>query len=368
MKKPKKRGTLLLGIVSIVFLFLIMSIPSALCAGKTRTITDMTGRKVEVPDPLTRVALFGGPTGQIAYILGARDQLCAITRTLKGSELIRLMDPSIQDLPAPRSTDGHVNVEELIVSGPQLVVAGSLDGSIVEKKTKIPVAYHESNMNHSFDLLKREIRFYGEVFGKEERAEKYIAYLENTIDFLRSHTEKIPERERKTVFHGYSHSHLVTLGGDTFMQDRIKTAGCLNASEILSTSGAKEGLHVGLAEVSMERVLGWDPDILVIDTGEPDDLYSDPRWKNIKAVKNRMVFKQPVGVFIWDRPTAEAAILHPLWLAKTAYPERFTDLNMAEEVKRFYREIMSFVLSDSLVETLLAGKLNVNFGMMPERK
>ncbi|MCG6536020.1 MAG: Fe3+-hydroxamate ABC transporter substrate-binding protein, partial [Syntrophales bacterium LBB04] len=186
MKKSMKCGTLLLGIVSIVFLFLNISVTSALCAGKTRTITDMTGRKVEVPDPLTRVALFGGPTGQIAYILGARDQLCAVTSTLKGSELIRLMDPSIQALPAPRSTSGHVNVEELIVSMPQLVLAGNLDGSIVEKKTKIPVAFLESNMNHSFDLLKKEILFYGDVFGKEERAEKYIAYLEKTINFLKS--------------------------------------------------------------------------------------------------------------------------------------------------------------------------------------
>lgn len=31
--------------------------------GKTRTFTDMMGRKVVVPEPLTRVALLGGPTG-----------------------------------------------------------------------------------------------------------------------------------------------------------------------------------------------------------------------------------------------------------------------------------------------------------------
>lgn len=368
MKKAMRCRSRFLGIVPMVFLFLLTGIEPSLGSGRTRTITDMTGRKVEVSDPLTRVGLLGGPTGQIAYILGARNQLCAITRTLKGSELILAMDPSIQDLPAPRSTSGHVNVEELIVSQPQLVVAGSLDGSIVEKKTKIPVAYFESNMNQSVDLLKKEIRFYGEVFGKHERAEKYVTYLEKTLHFLQSRTKDILAGERKSVFHGYSHSHLVTLGGDTFMHYRIRIAGCLNASEVLATSGAKEGLHVGLAEVSMERVLGWDPDIVVIDTGEPDDLYDDPRWKNIKAVKNRRVFKQPVGVFIWDRPTAEAAVLHPLWLAKIAYPERFKDLNMAKEVKRFYREIMSFDLPDSLVESLLAGKLNVNFGVMPDRR
>lgn len=88
--------------------------------GKTRVFKDMLGNRVEVPDPLTRVALLGGPTGQMAYILGARNQLCAVTKSLKSSELVNQMDPSIKNLAAPRSTSGQVNVEELIVSDPQL--------------------------------------------------------------------------------------------------------------------------------------------------------------------------------------------------------------------------------------------------------
>jgi hypothetical protein len=90
--------------------------PCALCAGKTRWFVDMTGRKIEIPVAVTRVALLGGPTGQIAYILDARSQLCAVTKALKSSELVNLMDPSVKDLVAPRSTSGQVNVEELIVA------------------------------------------------------------------------------------------------------------------------------------------------------------------------------------------------------------------------------------------------------------
>ncbi len=328
----------------------------------TRVITDMTGRKIRVPDPLTRVALFGGPTGQIAYILGARDQLCAVTSSLKGSELISSFDPSIKNLPGPRSTSGHVNIEALLLSSAQLVIAGTLDGSIVEKKTSIPVAYTESSMNHGLDLLKEEIRFYASVFGKEKRGEKYIDYLEKTIDLVRSRTKDIPADKRKKVFNGYGPSHLVTLGGDTFMHERIVNAGCVDAAEGISTAGAKEGLHSGLSEMSLEKVLGWNPDILVIDSGTPEEVYGDPRWKNVNAVRNRQVFKQPVGVFIWDRPTAEAAVLYPLWLAKTAYPERFRDVDMMAEVKRFYRETMSFNLSDDQACSLLAGKYQMKFG------
>jgi iron complex transport system substrate-binding protein len=162
------------------------------------------------------------------------------------------------------------------------------------------------------------------------------------------------------VFNGYSSNHLVTLGGDTFMHKQIELAGCINATGKILTSGVRADLHAGLAEVSMEKVLGWNPDILVIDFGTPQDLYQDPKWKSVKAIQNKMVFKQPVGVFIWDRPTAESAVLHPLWLAKMAYPELFADINLLQEIKTFYREIMDFKLNDEQANAILSAKYTLN--------
>jgi iron complex transport system substrate-binding protein len=333
----------------------------------TRVITDMKGRQIEIPYPLTRVALFGGPTGQIAYILGARDQVCAVSKALKASEMLNRFDPSLRTLPAPRGASGNINIEELMLSEAQLVIAGDLDGSIVEKKTRIPVAYLESSMKHGLDLLKEEIRFYGAVFKKQARAEKYVAYLENMVAFLRSRTGDIPRERRKTVYNGFSPNRLVTLGGDSFMTERIEIAGCINAAEPIMTGGKKEDLHVGLVEVSMEQVLFWNPDIMVIDFGEPARLFEDTRWRTVKAVQTGNVFLEPVGIFIWNRPTAESAVLHPLWLAKTAYPERFKDINLREEVKKFYREMMSFDLTDSQADALIQADLDVKFGPLQRR-
>lgn len=364
-----KKILIIFALVAIlVFVLAMLRTEKTATAGKTRWITDMIGNKMKVPDPLTRVALFGGPTGQIAYILGAREQLCAVTSTLKRSELVLAFDPSIKDLPGPRSTSGHINIESLLISRPQLVIAGTLDGSIVHKKTGIPVAYTVSTMNHDTNLLKNEIRFYASVFGKEERGERYIAYLDKTLALIKSRTDSIPTEKRKKVFNGYGPKHLVTLGGDTFMHERIITAGCSDATSAISTVGVKEGLHSGLSEMSMEKVLGWNPDILVIDSGTAEEIYRDPRWKTVNAVKNHQVFKQPVGVFIWDRPTAEAAVLYPLWLAKTAHPELFADVDMVKEVKKFYGEIMSFNLSDAQAHELLNGDFGIGFAMMEGKR
>ena len=218
----------------------------------------MLGRKVEVPEPLTRVALLGGPTGQIAYILGARGQLCAVTKSLKTSELIKIMDPSVAQLAAPRSVSGQVNLEELLAADPQLVIAGDLDGSLVEKKTRIPVAYFQSSMEQTFDEMAEEVRFYGRVFHKEARAEKYAQYLRRTVDLIQSRVKDIPNEKRKVVFNGYSSNHLVTLGGDTFMQKHIELAGCRNAAEKLRSTRNQRRVAHGVGGSVYGKGLGME--------------------------------------------------------------------------------------------------------------
>jgi iron complex transport system substrate-binding protein len=320
-----------------------------------RQLSDMIGRKISVPVPLNRVALFGGPTGQIAIILGVTDRLCAVTNTMKMSALVREMMPQIASLPGPRTVSGDINIESLIESHPELVVAGGIDGGIVEKKTRIPVAYLDDNMGLGIDQLKKELRFYADVFQQEARGERYIAFLDRMVSLVQSRTKGIPVGERVKVFHGYSPGHLVTLGGDTFMQERIELAGCLNCAESVRTVGQRTGLHAGLGEVSMEQVIAWSPDILIINAGSPEDLASDSQWRAVKAVQTGWVYFQPAGIFIFNRPTAESAAIYPLWLAATAYPDRFKDISISAEVKRFYLEICEMTLTDAQVEKILNG-------------
>ncbi|MFU8768376.1 MAG: ABC transporter substrate-binding protein [Desulfotignum sp.] len=323
--------------------------------GHTRTITDMKDRTFEVADPLERIALLGGPTGQIAFILEVQDRLCAVTNTLKMSVLVDTFFPEIQDVPAPRTTSGSINIEALIKSDPDIAIAGDIDGGIVLEKTRIPVAFLEDSMGEGLEDIKKEVRFYGYVFNTPDRAERYVAFLERLTLFVQERTRDIPADQRKKVYQGYNPSHLVTLGGDTFMQERIEIAGCLNAAQSVTTIGQRTGLHSGLGEVSMEQVLDWNPDIMVINYGTPDDVYADPRWQQIKAVVDRQVYPQPAGVFIFNRPTAESAAIFPLWLAGIAYPERFADVCVPCLVKEFYQTVFEFDLTDDQVTHILAG-------------
>jgi hypothetical protein len=56
-----------------------------------------------------------------------------------------------------------------------------------------------------------------------------------------------------------------------------------------------------------------------------------------------------------------------VWLAKTAYPDFFKDIDMIQEVKKFYSEIMSFNLSNEQALAILSAKYAVAFGPGPKK-
>ena len=102
-----------------------------------------------------------------------------------------------------------------------------------------------------------------------------------------------------------------------------------------------------MAQVSMEQVLRWAPDVVVLDEGDAAALSKDPKWMAVPAVRTGRVFRLPTGVFIWNRASFESAALLPIWLALHAYPARLRDMSMDEEARRFYREVFGFQLTDA---------------------
>ena len=109
----------------------------------------------------------------------------------------------------------------------------------------------------------------------------------------------------------------------------------------------------------MEQLLAWDPEIVVIDIGEPEDIYNGPLWQDVSAVKNGKLYRQPNGMFIFNRPSAESAVLYPLWFVMKAYPDRFSDISIEDEIINFYSTIFDYDLSEEELELLLDGRLAV---------
>ena len=318
-----------------------------------RTVVDMDGRSVRLPSPerLQRAAILTSPAVQIAYILGVQPSLCGVTQAVKRWPLLAQLDTRLAQVPAVRSGAGQVNVEALLATKPDICIGSELDLRPVEAGTTIPTVRIAAGGSSAFtEQIKNEVAFLGRVFGREPRASLALAWLDASRERIAVHLAAASARAKPTIYMGFGPDHLTTFGHSTFMQEWIEAAGCRNAAEGIVTAGGKEG---GLAQVSMEQVLRWAPDVLVLDEGSVEALANDPQWKSVPAVRAGRVYRLPTGIFIWNRASFESAVLLPMWLARAAYPDRFVDTPMEAEARRFYEEVFGFTFTDERLQAVL---------------
>jgi iron complex transport system substrate-binding protein len=356
--KIKLSTTIILShfLIALIILFIISGCGTDKSSGEKAdkiAIADMTGRSVMIPqsEDIERVAVLTFPEVMAAYVVGVRDKLCGVNNEVKECDLLTMYDPHLKKVAAVRSQAGQVNIEALLQADPDIVIGSETDMEAVEKSSGLTtLRINESQAKGSISHIREEMRFFGSVFGKEEKAEQYVIYLDNILSLIKFSLADMPADRRLKVFMGFNADHLTTYGSDTFMDDCVKAAGCVNAAGTMPGSDEKEG---GFSVVSMEQVLNWDPDIVIIDNGSPDDLLKDPSWSRLKAVQNKRIYRLPTGLFVWNRASCEAAVMVPQWLAITAYPDKLNFLNINDRVREFYAKNFNFQLTDNIIHNFL---------------
>ena len=84
------------------------------------------------------------------------------------------------------------------------------------------------------------------------------------------------------------------------------------------------------------------------------ELWNDPVWSRITAVRNREVYETPQYPFCWiDRPPSVNRIIGLKWLANLFYPDVF-HYDMRAETRHFYATFYHVQLSETQVNKLLS--------------
>lgn len=118
----------------------------------------------------------------------------------------------------------------------------------------------------------------------------------------------------------------------------------------------------GTAEVSMEQVHVWNPDMIFVFQGMPANAYLKNQidgqdWSMIKAFQDKKIYDIPKTTFSWASPCMDSPMM-PLWLISKAYPEKIADKDFALELKKYYERVYGISLTDDDIESVLG--LNVN--------
>ena len=321
-------------------------------AGLAGTVQDGAGRAVTVPGKVERVFPAGPPAAILLYTL-APDLLLGWPRANRGPELEFLM-PDVGRRPEVGRLTGRgntANLEAVLALRPDLILdAGSVTETYVsladrvQAQTGIPYAL----LNGRFDHIPQSYRTLGRLVGREREGEALAAYAEETMKAVTGRTLKVPEARRPRVYYARGPRGLETGLGGSINVETIEFMGARNAA------GGQRG---GLANVSIEQVLVWDPEVIVtIDQDFARDVKSDPRWASVSAVKASRVHLSPKLPFGWvDFPPSVNRLIGLWWLGKILYPELFPE-DLRERTRDFYARFYHVTLSDEQIGRVLAGR------------
>ena len=179
--------------------------PAAEPAAETVTFTDSSGREVELPANITKIA----PSGQVATMILAAfapEKLVCVGTDLNENQIPYLYD-GIAELPVTGQLYGGkatLNLEELLATGAEVIIdLGDFKSSIaydltaLQEQTGLPCVFIEADLAHMADAF----RSLGAILGKEERGEKLAGLVEETMTIAAENRAKISEEEMISVLY-----------------------------------------------------------------------------------------------------------------------------------------------------------------------
>ena len=320
-------------------------------AGWGAEIVDSAGRRVAVPQPVERVFAAGPPAAIVLYTL-APGKLLGWTRAPSPAETVYLAEP-YRDLPAHGRLTGRgdtASFESVLTLDPDLIVdLGSVGPTYadladrVSRQTGIPALLVGGRLAE----LPAAYRLLGRVLDAEARADRLARYVEAVLEEVRERIAAIPDPERPRYYYARGPEGLDTALSGGSNAEAMDLVGARNVA------GKATGRR-GLATVSLEQVIHWNPEIIL--TIEPDfarDVRDDPRWETVTAVASGRVHLAPQWPFPWiDFPPSVNRVIGLRWLAGLLYPEAFPE-PLEEVTREFYELFYMRQLTDDELERLL---------------
>jgi iron complex transport system substrate-binding protein len=336
------RRTLLLGGVAT----LAVSRPA-----RAATVIDAAGRAVPVPEKVARVFPAGPPAAIMLYTL-APDLLLGWTRANRPEERQYLL-PDVGSRPEIGRLTGRgntANLETVLALKPDLILdVGSTRETFVslaervQQQTGIPYAL----LDGRFSAIPASYRTLGALIGRAADGEAFAADAERTLNTITHRIARVPPEERPRVYYARGPRGLETGLGGSINVETIE----LVAHNV---AGATRG---GLANVSVEQVLLWNPDVIVtIDQDFAARVRDDPAWAGVKAVREGRVHLSPKMPLGWvDFPPSVNRLIGLWWLGKILYPQLFPE-DLTALTRDFYTRFYHVTPSDAQIAHVLAGR------------
>jgi iron complex transport system substrate-binding protein len=291
--------------------------PTAGSSSGRITVTDQRGRTIVLAGPATRIVTIPMPAASMVVALdGGTDHLVGMnsaSATALVGGILGDFYPAAKTIASDVSGSDFIpNVESIVALHPDVVIQWGDRGDAYTaplEQAGIPVVGLTYGTQ---DDLEQWVRIIGTVLGKKDRADQLIADFHQGLTDMKSLVAGAPDKPG-ILYLNQSSAGYKANGTGTYNDFAINLVGGRNVAAELK----------GTVTTSIEQILAWNPDIVLLsnfDTTMPQDLYDNPLWQDVAAVKNKRVYRMPLGGYRWDPPSQESA-LSWLWLAQVAHPD-----------------------------------------------
>jgi iron complex transport system substrate-binding protein len=314
-------------------------------------VTDYTGNRLTIDQPVSRIACLYAFSGHVVTMLGRGQDMVAVVKGLKKDKLLHQILPKVLKLPVV-SGGGIIHIEALLATRPDLVFLKPETAKIkaeLKKLARFKLAYFVVGYNNMAQQMETIERM-GSAIGRKEKALAYTRYYTAMIDRVLSRTKGIAQGKKIRLYHSINEPYRTDARG-TIEADWTEACGVVNVS-------VEAGLtaHGNKKFAGIEQILLWNPGVIIVNESFAAQLIlNDKKWAPLRAVKDKKVFTIPVGISRWGHPGGLETPLAILWTAKTVYPELFQDIDMKKEVRAFYRQFFNLSLDDKMLVKILNG-------------
>lgn len=350
-------------------LALVLLFSLAACGGgtapqtETHTITDQAGFQVELPKTIERIVVCDilPLPSVLAVFFDSAEKIVGMSGTsMNAAEqgLLSQLYPAILEAETGFINGTTVNAEELMKLRPDVVFYNTSRTELGEQLRRAGFPAVAISVNKweydAIETLNNWIALLSEIFPDNDRSDLVAEASARVRALVQERVAGIPESERERVFflYQYSDASMTTSGGKFFGQWWADAIGAVNVAGELTTDNS--------VAVNLEQVYAWDPSLIFITnftTAGPEDLYENTvgvyDWSGIDAVENRRVYKMPLGMYRSYTPGVDTPVTL-LWLAKTAYPAQFADIDITKVTCDYYREVFGVELTSDQATSIFA--------------
>lgn len=332
---------------------------------ETRTVTDHAGNTVEVPAKVERIVIDQIPilSTYMSYFEGKTPYLVGFAGSFKDTiskTVLKDIAPELYEASDTVYAQADLNIEEVIKLKPDVVFynANNKEHAQIFKEAGIPAVGFATVNNDtgapadSLIRYKEWLHLLEDVFGEKGKMDTFIAEGDKIVADVKSKIDAIPADKRPTamILFQLNDGAPTVAGKGIFGDFWLKNLGVTNVA----------GETKGFANVSMEEIYGWNPDVLFLNGPGLLDITTQQVLENkvegvdfssLKAVQNARVYNTKLGMWNWFTPSPDAPLVYA-WLATVTYPDEFKDYPLLDTVKSYYKQFYNYELTDEQLEDM----------------